>query len=61
MLLVLALDLHITYFLKKINGKYDAVKSYRNYYISEKLNNKTEWKNRKIPKVFKEKMEEICL
>ncbi len=45
----------------KINGKYDAVKSYRNYYISEKLNNKTEWKNRKIPKVFKEKMEEICL
>ena len=45
----------------KVGNKYDAVQSYRKYYIAEKLNNKTEWKGRKIPKIFKKKMEEVCM
>ena len=37
-----------------------GVLAYQNYYISEKLNSKSKWTNRKIPKLFQEKMESIC-
>lgn len=37
----------------------DVVTSYRNYYINEKLNKNTGWKRRKIPDIFKNKLELI--
>jgi len=37
----------------------NVVTAYRQYYINEKLNQKTGWKARNVPKIFKNKMELI--
>tara|TARA_R110002020_G_scaffold437754_2_gene648053 strand:+ start:301 stop:804 length:504 start_codon:yes stop_codon:yes gene_type:complete len=37
----------------------NSIDAYKDYYINEKLNDRTKWTNRNVPSIFKEKMELI--